>query len=230
VVAPVVETLMPGGREGGKVWVGGKFIEREGVNNWATGFFISFNTPFTDPNEKGVFKVPQAKDVEEFGMEFFPGEDTKKVYVMAYSGNDEGMHYGILESFDNRGVAEFDNRNRGDIWTGGQPVENAPGWWNSWWFGYYFKSENGWWYHADLGWIFPSGSVEGGMWIWKDGLNWVWTQENVYPFLYSSDRESWYYYFGGLNQKRMLFDYAEDRWHYLDDTGTDESKAEELNK
>ena len=58
----------------------------------------------------------------------------------------------------------------------------------------------------------------------------MWTKENVYPFLYSSESESWYYFYGGLNKKRMLFDYAKDAWRYLDDSEVDESKAEELVK
>ena len=205
VVAPIVETSVPEARDKGMVWVGGQIIESEGANSWNTGLLISFNNPFSDPNQKGIFRVPQAKNATEFGFEFFPGEDTEVLYVMAFAENSEGTHYGLLEKFDNTGGDGVDNRKRGDVWTGAEKLENAPGWWNSWWFGDYFKAENGWWYQSDLGWIFPSGGVGGGIWLWKDGLNWVWTKENVYPFLYSSETESWYYFYGGLNKKAHAF-------------------------
>ena len=230
VVAPIVETTIPEVRDDGLLWIGGEIIDSEGANNWETGLLLSYDTPIVDPAQEGVIRIPRANNATEFEVGFFPGEDTKRVYAIAFAENSEGTHYGMLEKFDNTANAGLDNRNRGDIWTGAEKMEDAPGWWNSWWFGYYFKAENGWWYQSDLGWIFPSGGVGGGLWLWKEGLNWVWTKENVYPFLYSSETESWYYFYGGLNQNRMLFDYAKDAWRYLDDTEVDESKAEELVK
>ena len=80
----------------------------------------------------------------------------------------------------------------------------------------------------DLGWVYVSGSHGKGLWIWKEGLGWVWTWESVYPFLYSYEKESWYYFYGELDQKRLLYDYADERWVNLDDTEVDESKGEEL--
>ncbi|MDA8859819.1 hypothetical protein N9I43_00860, partial [bacterium] len=67
-----------------------------------------------------------------------------------------------------------------------------------------------------------------GLWLWKEGLNWVWTRQSVYPYLYSHDLGSWYYFYGELNQKRMLFDYGSQSWKYLDDSGVDESRGEEV--
>ena len=58
---------------------------------------------------------------------------------------------------------------------------------------------------------------------WKKGLNWVWTNKLVYPFLYSHDGGSWYYLYGELEQKRMLYDYGLKSGEYLDDTEVDES-------
>ena len=89
VVAPIVETAIPEVRDDGMLWIGGEIIDSEGANNWETGLFVSLNTPFSDPNQKGIFRVPQAKNAIEFGLEFFPG-DTKIVYVMAFVENSEG--------------------------------------------------------------------------------------------------------------------------------------------
>ena len=80
----------------------------------------------------------------------------------------------------------------------------------------------------DLGWIYPSGSAGSGLWLWKEGLNWVWTKQYIYPFLFSYDTGSWFYFYGELDQKRMLYDYQLRSWRYLDDTGVDESKGDEV--
>ena len=111
--------------------------------------------------------MPQANNAIEFGLGFFPG-DTKIVYVMAFVENSGGNPLWFAGKFDNTSNEGLDNGNRGDIWTGAEKMEDAPGWWNSWWFGYYFKAENGWWYQSDLGWIFPSGGVGEGLWLWKE--------------------------------------------------------------
>ena len=152
-----METTIPEVRDDGLLWIGGEIIDSEGANNWETGLLLSYDTPIVDPAQEGVIRIPRANNATEFEVGFFPGEDTKRVYVMAFAENSEGTHYGMLEKFDNTANAGLDNRNRGDIWTGAEKMEDAPGWWNSWWFGYYFKAENGWWYQSDLGWIFPSG-------------------------------------------------------------------------
>ena len=135
-----------------------------------------------------------------------------------------------MEEYENVNRGEYDNRGQGDFWTGAKPLDGYLGWWESWWFGSYYKSENGWWYHMDLGWVYPSGAAGEGLWLWKEGLNWVWTKEYIYPFLYSHDRGSWYYLYGELDQKRMLYDYGLREWKHLDDRGVDESRGEEIER
>ena len=227
-VAPIVDTKPVEELESGIIRATGEILDDVAIGSLETGFYISFDQPFYDPSKDGVFRILQATDSMTFKFEFFPGEDVKKVYVMAFASNEEGENLGLLEELENVNRGGFDNRKLGDVWTGALRVEGNPGWWNSWWFGTYFKGDGGWWYHIDLGWIYPSGGQGNGLWLWKEGLNWVWTRQSVYPYLYSHDLGSWYYFYGELNQKRMLFDYGSQRWKYLNDSGVDESKGEEL--
>ncbi|MDA1077470.1 MAG: cadherin domain-containing protein, partial [Verrucomicrobia bacterium] len=227
-VAPLVETMIPEQREGGMVWVGGKVIDTADARNWISGLYVSFDVPFNDPKEDGVRKLPQGRDLFDFGQEFIPGEDVKKIYVMAYSENQEGTNLGLLEKIEVVKTDEYQGAKQRDIWTGARAFDSASGWWNSSWFGNYYKASNGWWFHMDLGWIYPSGASGDGLWLWKKGLNWVWTKQYVYPFLFSHDTGSWFYFYGELNQKRMLYDYQLRSWRYLDDTGVDESKGDEV--
>jgi surface protein len=229
-VAPVVETLIPQDRDGGMVYVGGRILDAGSSTGWSTGVLVSFDLPFYNEDKEGVLKLAQGDNEAEYGLEFFPGEDVKKVYAMAYAQNGEGISYGLLEEYENVNRGEYDKRGQGDFWTGAKPLDGYLGWWESGWFGTYYKSDNGWWYHVELGWIYPSGSAGGGLWIWKEGLNWVWTNESVYPFLYSHGRGSWYYLYGELGQKRLLYDYGLREWLYLDDRGVDESRREEIER
>ena len=229
-VAPVVETLTPEGRDGGLVYVGGRILDAGASSGWSTGMLVSFDLPFYSDDKEGVVKLAQGDNETEYGLEFFPGEDVKKVYTMAYAQNGEGISYGLLEEYENVNRGEYDNRGQGDFWTGAKPMDGYLGWWESWWFGSYYKSDNGWWYHMGLGWVYPSGAAGEGMWLWKEGLNWVWTKEYIYPFLYSHDRGSWYYLYGELDQKRMLYDYGLREWKHLDDRGVDESRGEEIGR
>jgi len=227
-VAPIVDTKPVDELEDGVIRISGEILDDVTKGSLEAGFYISLGQPFYDPSEDGVFRLLRPVESSMFNFDFFPGEDVRKVYVMAFASNEEGENLGLLEEFENVNRGEFDNRKLGDVWTGALRVEGSPGWWDSWWFGTYFKGDAGWWYHIDLGWIYPSGGQGNGLWLWKEGLNWVWTRQTVYPYLYSHDLGSWYYFYGELNQKRMLFDYGSQSWKYLDDSGVDESRGEEV--
>jgi hypothetical protein len=100
-----------------------------------------------------------------------------------------------------------------DWLTGAEPLGGDKGWWNSPWFGTYYRSEpSGWFLHLGLGWIYPIPSEQGGIWIWKEGMGWLWTSEQVYPFLNSSNTGTWLYFYGEVNKKRLFYDYGLDKW------------------
>ena len=84
-------------------------------------------------------------------------------------------------------------------WADARPVgKDGSRLWTSPWFGSFAQPEgnNGWILHQDLGWIFVVPIANQGVWFWMDELGWVWTEENVYPFLYSNIRESWLFLHG----------------------------------
>jgi hypothetical protein len=76
-------------------------------------------------------------------------------------------------------------------------VEMGNGWWNSPWFGNYWKSTSSkWTYHSILGWIHIRNRSDNSTWIWIDKLNgWFWSGKPHFPYLYhaSTDNSSWYW-------------------------------------
>jgi len=112
-----------------------------------------------------------------------------------------------------------------DYLTSAKPMKNAPGWWTSDWFGTYYLAEaSGWILHMDLGWLYPSISASEGIWIWKEALGWVWTNRGIYPYLFSSNSNAWLYFYGELDQRRLLYDYKRKKWIRLDETMIQEEK------
>ena len=61
--------------------------------------------------------------------------------------------------------------------------------------------ESGWILHAGLGWLYPSPSDNGGIWLWKENVGWLWTDGDKFPYLYSETKGSWMYYYGTVQQR-----------------------------
>ena len=66
--------------------------------------------------------------------------------------------------------------------------------------------------HENLGWIYPVKSKSAGMWFWKEGQGWLWTDVGLYPRVYADKYTSWVYFYGSLQGKRLFYVYREERW------------------
>ena len=47
----------------------------------------------------------------------------------------------------------------------------------------YTPDNRGWLMHADLGWLFAYGQPGQGVWLWREGLGWVWKHPNHYIYV-----------------------------------------------
>lgn len=81
------------------------------------------------------------------------------------------------------------------VFAGSTDVGN--GWWDSPWFGVYWKpSSSQWTFHAKLGWVHIRNVSDDSVWIWIDRMNgWFWTAKPHYPYLYNArtNSTSWYW-------------------------------------
>ena len=191
------------------------------------------NRPIVHPFQDGVVRLPiinTGQGLSSFAYMpsamqgvydqwFLPDENWTTLYAMAYGANLEGESYGLEE------VLKLERESPSlDRLTGASAIKNAPGWWESPWLGNYYRSQSGWMLHLELGWLYPSPSTGSGLWLWKDTLGWLWTEQNLYPYLYSAEGENWLYFFGEFEQSRLLYDYAKENWLNLEEYSVDEGE------
>ena len=85
--------------------------------------------------------------------------------------------------------------------------------WFSSWLGTIYQTDTGWIYHAQLGWIYPQ-ITESGIWIWKETMGWLWTNNNIYlqNFIWLDRSDNWIY----LDQESLghvrMYDYQSAQW------------------
>ena len=227
----VVDTMLPEKAVDGGVIVGVRVLNDAKV--YELGVLLA-GRPISNPNQDGVVRVPVLTAGQGslssqvylpgfmqgvYEQWFLPDPEWSTLYAVAYGINVEGETYGLEEVFD------LDKKaSRYDPLTAAQAMDNAPGWWESPWLGNYYRSESGWMLHLDLGWLYPSPSAGGGLWMWKEAVGWIWTEDGLYPYLYSAGRENWLYFFGEHEKSRLLYDYGERNWMNLNERSVDEKE------
>ena len=40
----------------------------------------------------------------------------------------------------------------------------------------------------------PQGDDNGGLWLWKEGKDWIWTTKDLYRYLYHHESSEWVYF------------------------------------
>jgi hypothetical protein len=51
-----------------------------------------------------------------------------------------------------------------------------------------------------------------GIWLWKKGMGWLWTDAQYFPFLYQNDSAGWLYYYGTKQDRSLFYHYRNERW------------------
>ena len=168
--------------------------------------------PFLNLGDSGqeVLKSAWVNNDASFGLNYTIPSGVSKLYVVAYGKNAEGTTFGMEEVF------EFDEQIfTRDPWLDAQAMQGLENWWESSWFGQYYRSESGWFLHSKLGWIYPSPSIGNGLWIWREEFGWLWTENGVFPYLFSVDNNNWIYFYGNHQQDMVFYDYEMGNWQKI---------------
>jgi len=203
---PVVETLGVSEIQASSAKFEGRIDDPGGLTVLEKGFVVgSRSLPVL--GGAGVSVTPG--QVSATGSEFSglanSLSSTQVHYVRAYAVNSEGTAYGLEQSFVTTG---WGNK---PTWTEAD-AGSTKDWWTSPWFGNFFQSSNGWIMHEKMGWVFPVQSQTSGVWLWKKGEGWLWTDSGLYPRLYGPSYESWLYFYGVWKGQKLFYFYDEQRW------------------
>ena len=209
---PIVRTLSDFTLIDGNLTVNAKIIDL-GITTEKVirGFIIS-----SRPNAKLGGKNQQISkskgNLGSFSDSFMVNQLTvKKVYIRAYARNSKGASYGT--SIPVRLEKPLPTL----AWADASRRPDADDWWESPWLGaIYAPQENGWILHQDLHWVFILPQPQGkGIWLWKEGIGWLWTRKSAFPYLFSHASQSWVFLHGSSQDGALLFDHQNENWLVL---------------
>ena len=78
-------------------------------------------------------------------------------------------------------------------WNDSNTEPLGSGFWQSEWFGAFYRRGAGWTYHVNHGWLYLLGEDESGFWVFDQTLGWLYTGKDIHPFFYRSSTDSWLY-------------------------------------
>jgi hypothetical protein len=195
--APIIETFYFEKDANGGHRFGGKILTDGGSPVLEAGILISQRISFFEHLRLPAAVDPQTQEFTVTHYDFDPGTT---YYYRTFARNAVGENKGVLRKFKTPEAIDP------SAWWAGMP-EGAGGWRTSGWFGTFRMYGNGWAMHQNLGWFFPAQSPDVGLWLWKEGLGWLWTDEGVYPFMHSSAKGGWLYFYGQRQGMKLFFDY-----------------------
>jgi hypothetical protein len=205
--APIVETGDPVDVGFQEAILSGKLLDKgSSMDLIQIGMLVSTDpNPYLDTNgvilERGILDTNQTFEAMMMGL-----EKGTKYFYRTYAMNAEGVGYGVVKDF------VMQEHARGPSWANAQPGA-AANWWTSPWFGsFYMNDGNAWIMHSELGWLYPMGSGKSGVWLWKDFMGWLWTDEQLYPFVYQNESASWLYFYGASEGTQLFYRYRDERW------------------
>ena len=174
-----------------------------------SGMLVSQH-PEPTMGDQGVIVLKSGNiQVGKFSVTFDGGVTiSENFYSRAYASNDEGISYGASISIRKPPTLGLPAKLEG------QEMAGANGWWESPWFGtFYYTMPNGWLMHQEMGWlfVFPM-SNGGGMWFWREGSGWLWTDSSLFPYLYDFSGKSWIFFHGSADDQLLFYNFKKNQW------------------
>jgi len=204
---PIVETRTAKNGSGTSATLRGKLVDNGGSPVTERGFLLSAK-PNPKPDRPNVQRILDVNGSRNFQAQATNLKAGKKYFYRAFATNAEGTSLGSVETFVTPAGPPSPS------WINAQPG-TADNWWTSRWFGNFYLNANGWARHEKLGWVFPMESPTAGLWLWKEGMGWLWTDKGIYPFIYDNKGGGWLYFYGQNEGTKLFYDYVRKKWTTL---------------
>ena len=185
--------------ENGTIFLTGGIKESGGAEISDFGFVISSGISI-DRRKSTVYWVRGTGEPKEFKLTVNKSPFPKILYFRTWARNAAGYGIGPARKVV---IPEAPKPWWGEV------AEGAGGWLTSDWFGTFKYYEQGWLYHARLGWLYSSPAREKSVWLWRAGQGWFWTKEGVWPYLWSDKTGNWLYFVPSKHGEPIRFyDYS----------------------
>jgi len=200
---PILETGEAVFDENGSFILRGSVLENGQGKITDFGFVLSSGISL-DREKSTVYWIRGEGDPERFKLNGTESPFEKVMYFRAWAKNVAGYGIGPVKKIS---IPEAPQR-----WWGNTKGQSG-GWQTSEWFGTFKYYEQGWLYHARLGWLYASAEKENGVWLWKDDRGWLWTNESAWPYLWWNKSKNWLYLVPSKPGERIRFyDYSTDSY------------------
>ena len=163
------------------------------------------------PNDPLIQKVSaERKNSGTFSSRFQP-DSHQVLYFRAYAQSMDRTTLGNIRKISIEGNLNEQNQTPHQkalsVLTADSVEENG-GWLRNAWFGLYKNFNNGWVYHSIHGWLYLVSDNFNGIWAWSETRGWVWSNKEVYPFLYQSNIGNWIYLLPTKNGEARYYNYS----------------------
>jgi hypothetical protein len=204
---PIVETRGVVDLNGTGYRFSGEVVDRGGLSGILEKGFVWSLSPRPTIDQNGSFRILSNGLGLKFNAVVKDLIAGKKYFFRAYARNKEGVGYGSVLNLRSA------QRIFSPWWISAKPGV-AANWWSSSWLGsFYMNDANASWImHSELGWLYPMASGKSGVWLWKENLGWLWTDEAFYPFLYQNTSAGWLYFYGASQGTMLFYHYRDERW------------------
>jgi surface protein len=193
---PLPQTLPREEVPNGKIRLWGQVLANGGSSITEVAFEVADNLVF---RKATLYPATLLDGSPNFyaSMTLEPGT---RYYYRAVATNAIGTTKGAPKKFTTAG-----SPNR--WWSDSSP--QGKDWRTSAWFGTFRPYDNGWIYHAKLGWAYAHPDGSGGLWLWMKEHRWTWTQPGVFPYLWKHQSASWHYLLGIQNGQPVFYEWKQ---------------------
>lgn len=98
----------------------------------------------------------------------------------------------------------------GSRWQGAE--DTGGGWYKLDWFGSFNAASDPWIYHLQHGWMYAASETTSGLWLYTFDMDWMWTNHDLYPFMYQYSTASWLFYLIGSVDPRYFYNTTTGQW------------------
>ena len=173
------------------------------------GFLVSYSMQIS-PNDPLTQKISAEMDrYGSFNVNFTPTSNLV-LYFKAYAQSRGQTNFGNIRKIEGNNLNAQNQTPYQEALSilAVDSIQEDGGWIRSPWFGRYKNFNNGWIYHSTHGWLYLASDNLNGIWAWSETRAWVWSNKEVYPFLYQSNIENWIYVLPKKNGEARYYNYS----------------------